>query len=228
MSEAEPADGAARVRVVLVDDHAVVRRGLRSFLSIYPDIDVVAEAANGDDAIAVIAVAQSQGTLPDVVLMDLAMERLDGVEATRRIRSRWPEVEVVALTSFVDEARVLEALDAGASGYIIKDAPAEEIVLAIRAAHRGEMMVDPALARKLLTRGRQPTARGPFAELTEREREVLGLVAQGLNNNDIARALTTSERTARTHVSNVLRKLGLASRTQAALYAVEHRLDELR
>jgi DNA-binding NarL/FixJ family response regulator len=225
-----PQGDPAPIRVMIVDDHGVVRRGLRTFLGVYPDVEVVGEADDGESAVAQIAVAERSGTAPDVVLMDLSMPRLDGVEVTRLIRSRWPHVEVVVVTSFVEEARVQAALDAGASGYVIKDAAAEEIVLAVRAAHRGELMLDPAVTKLLMARARtgggRTTSPGPLECLTDREREVLALVARGLDNRSIARELVTSERTARTHVSNILRKLGLASRTQAALFAVEHGLEQ--
>jgi DNA-binding NarL/FixJ family response regulator len=216
--------GEGQIRVLIVDDHGVVRRGLRSYLAIYPDIEIVGEAADGAEAVAALAMAEASGQLADVVLMDLVMSRMDGVEATRLIRTRWPQVEVVALTSFVEEARVMAALDAGASGYIIKDAAPVEIVLAIRAARRGEIMLDPAVTRRLMAARRSVAGNVHWEALTPREYEVLALVASGLNNHDIARRLNTSERTTRTHVSHILRKLNVTSRTQAALFAVEHGL----
>ena len=203
------------IRVLLVDDHEVVRRGLHAFLDGEPGLEVVGDAADGHRALAELAALDQQGRLPEVVLMDLKMEPVDGVEATRRIRERYTRVEVVALTSFGEEARVQAALAAGASGYLLKDADASEVVSAIRAAHRGELQLDPAVARRLMG-----APEGPGARLTEREREILRLVAAGRSNKEIAAELVVSERTARTHVSNILRKLGLASRTQAALWAV--------
>jgi DNA-binding NarL/FixJ family response regulator len=210
------------IRVLLVDDHAMVRRGLRGFLELLDDIEVCGEAENGREAIEEVAKLQ-----PDVVLMDLLMPELDGVGAIARLREEHPAVEVVALTSFVEESRVTAALEAGASGFILKDADADDVAEAIRAAHRGEVHLDPAVA--LLVARRVRTAKiapAPTADatLTEREREVLALVAHGLSNKAIADRLVITERTARTHVSNILGKLGLASRTQAALYAVEHGL----
>jgi DNA-binding NarL/FixJ family response regulator len=208
------------IRVLLVDDHAVVRRGLLGFLELLDDITVVGEADNGRTALEVARSVQ-----PDVVLMDLLMPEVDGIAATASIKSEMPDVEVVALTSFVEEARVTAALEAGASGFILKDAEADDVANAIRAAYRGEVHLDPAVAGLLARRVRE-RASAPLAQeaLTDREREVLALVARGLSNKAIAERLAITERTARTHVSNILGKLGLASRTQAALYAVEHKL----
>jgi DNA-binding NarL/FixJ family response regulator len=215
---------ARRIRVLLVDDHAMVRRGLRGFLELLDDIEIVGEAGNGREAV------EATGRLrPDVVLMDLMMPELDGVGAIEAIRATYPDVEIVALTSFVEEARVTAALEAGASGFILKDAEADDVAAAIRAAHRGEVHLDPAVALLLARRVRAGAAQradGP-SPLTDRERAVLGLVAQGLSNQAIADALAITERTARTHVSNILGKLHLASRTQAALYAVEHGLGTI-
>jgi DNA-binding NarL/FixJ family response regulator len=210
------------IRVFLVDDHAVVRRGMRAFFDMLDDIDVMGEAADGQAALDELAVLAARADLPDVVLMDLLMPRLDGIAATTAIKQRYPEVEVVALTSFSEAERVHAALEAGAAGYLLKDAEADELAAAIRAARRGEVHLDPAVARKLTQSlvAPQHTATG----LTPREREVVVLVAQGRSNRDIADALVISERTARTHVSNVLVKLGLASRTQAALWAVREGL----
>lgn len=207
------------IRVFLVDDHAVVRRGLETYLSGLEDVEIVGEAGGGQEAIGHIGALAKEDRTPDVVLMDLVMAPMDGVEATRQIRARHPSVEVVALTSFAEEERVHAALEAGAAGYVLKDADAHEVAGAIRAAQRGEVHLDPAVARRLTAALRAPRA-DPAGELTEREREILGLVARGLSNKQIAAELVIAERTARTHVSNVLAKLGLASRTQAALWAV--------
>jgi DNA-binding NarL/FixJ family response regulator len=199
----------------------MVRRGLRGFLELLDDIEVVGEAEDGRQGVAAVA-----ELMPDVVLMDLLMPELDGIGAIEEIKAAYPEVEIVALTSFVEEARVTAALEAGASGFILKDADADDVAGAIRAAHRGEVHLDPAVALLLARRVRsRATDRQDGTEpLTDREREVLRLVARGLSNKAIAEALAITERTARTHVSNILGKLGLASRTQAALYAVEHGL----
>jgi DNA-binding NarL/FixJ family response regulator len=212
------------IRVLLVDDHKVVRQGLRAFLSGESDIEVVAEAANGRQALDRLMTLSGEGLLPDVVLMDLKMEPIDGVQTTREIRSRFADVEVVVITSFLEEERVQTALDAGASGYVLKDAEVDEIIGAVRAACRGELHLDPAVAKGLMRSLRAPTGREPAADLTERELEILRLVAAGHANKEIAVQLVISERTARTHVSNILRKLGLASRTQAALWAVREGL----
>src|SRR5919198_5085936 len=207
------------IRVLLVDDHAVVRRGLRGFLELLDDIEVVGEAETGRRAI-----EQAWALQPDVVLMDLVMPDIEGIEATVEIKSNAPGCEVVVLTSFGDESKVTAALEAGASGFILKDAEADDVAHAIRAARRGEVHLDPAVATLLARRVRERTVQPSAEPLTDREREVLALVARGLSNKAIADELAITERTARTHVSNILGKLGLASRTQAALYAVEHGL----
>ena len=213
--------GERVIRVFLVDDHTVVRRGMRSFFDMLPDIEVIGEAADGQAALDELAVRAKVGDLPDVVLMDLLMPRLDGVAATSAIKQRHPGVQVVALTSFSEAERVHAALVAGAAGYLLKDAEADELAAAIRAAHDGEVHLDPVVARKLtqLLVAPEHTA----TALTVREREVVVLLASGKSNREIAAELVISERTARTHVSNVLSKLGLASRTQAALWAIPGR-----
>jgi DNA-binding NarL/FixJ family response regulator len=210
------------IRVFLVDDHTVVRRGMRAFLDMLPDMEVIGEAADGQAALEELAVLDKADQLPDVVLMDLLMPRLDGVAATSAIKRRHPGVQVVALTSFSEAERVHAALEAGAAGYLLKDAEADELAAAIRAARDGEVHLDPVVARKLtqLLVAPEHTA----TALTAREREVLVLVAGGRSNREIAEALVISERTARSHVSNVLVKLGLASRTQAALWAIREGL----
>jgi DNA-binding NarL/FixJ family response regulator len=215
-------EDAAPIRVFLVDDHAVVRRGMRAFFDMLDDIEVMGEAGDGQSALDQLAAAAAKDELPDVVLMDLLMPRLDGVSATKAIKERYPGVEVVALTSFSEAERVHVALEAGAAGYLLKDAEADQVGAAVRAAQRGEVHLDPAVARKL-TRSLVAPQQTATA-LTPREREILVLVAQGKSNRNIADALVISERTARTHVSNVLTKLGLASRTQAALWAVREGL----
>src|SRR3954452_3024384 len=221
-ASARPAEVVAttRIRVLLVDDHAVVRRGLRGFFELLDDIEIVGEAEDGAQAVALV-----EQFLPDVVLMDLLMPVMDGIAATAEIKSRFPDVEVVALTSFIEEERVTAALEAGATGYLLKDADADDVAIAVRRAHAGEVHLDPQVARLLANRMRTRRTNGPDHEpLTEREREVLGLVAKGHSNKEIATLLDITERTARTHVSNILGKLDLASRTQAALWAIEHRV----
>jgi len=207
------------IRVVVVDDHAVVRRGLFAFLESEDDIEVVGDASGSDDALELLEELDSQGRRPHVVLMDLQMEPVDGIESTRRIRALYEDVEVVALTSFDEEERVRAALEAGASGYLLKDADVEEVAVAVRAAHRGELQLDPAVARRLTASLRSGPAVPGTASLTSRELEVLRLLGEGHANKTIAATLGITERTARTHVSKILAKLKLSSRTQAALWA---------
>ena len=200
------------IRLLLVDDHAVVRQGLRMFLGLDPAFEIVGEAANG--ARAVELARQSQ---PDVVLMDLLMPVMDGITATAAIRRELPDIEVVALTSVLEDEKVVGAVRAGAIGYLLKDAEPAELCRAVKAAAAGEVQLSPRAAARLLREVRVPET--PEA-LTERETEVLKLLARGLSNKEIGRSLTISDRTAKTHVGNILAKLGLPSRTQAALYAV--------
>jgi DNA-binding NarL/FixJ family response regulator len=207
------------VRVFVVDDHTVVRRGLRAYLDVVDDMEVVGEAADGQEALEQIAALIATGRPPDVVLMDLLMPGMDGIAATAAITQRHPELAVVAMTSFTQADKVHGALQAGAAGYLLKDAEADEVAAAIRAACRGEVHLDPAIAKQLTRSLVAPKAQTVDA-LTDREREVLVLVAKGLSNQQIADSLVISERTARTHVSNILSKLGVASRTQAALLAI--------
>jgi DNA-binding NarL/FixJ family response regulator len=219
----EPKD---KIRVLVVDDHAVVRRGLWAFLDGEPDLEVVADAEGGAEALDALARLDSEGRRPDVVVMDLQMAPLDGIESTRQIRARYNDVEVVALTSFGDEGRVHAALEAGASGYLLKDSEADEVAAAVRAARRGELQLDPAVARRL-TSSLRTGSRDRKEELTTRELEVLRLLGAGMANKEIAAELSITERTARTHVSNILGKLDLSSRTQAALWAVREGLVDV-
>jgi DNA-binding NarL/FixJ family response regulator len=218
----EQPSAARRIRVFLVDDHTVVRRGMRAFFDALADIEVTGEAAGGQAGLDALAAMAARDDLPDVVLMDLVMPGLDGLAATKAIKQLYPDVEVVALTSFSEAERVHLALAAGAAGYLLKDADADEVSAAVRAAFRGEVHLDSAVARTLTRSLAAP--RRAAAALTPREREILVLVAQGKSNRDVAGALVISERTARTHVSKVLAKLGLASRTQAALWAIREGL----
>jgi DNA-binding NarL/FixJ family response regulator len=212
------------IRVYLVDDHAVVRRGLQAYLEMLDDIEVVGEAADGGAAVDELGRLAEAGQAPHVVMMDLLMPGMDGITATALIRDRHPDVAVVALTGFVGQDKIQAALAAGAGGYVLKDADAGEVASAIRAAHRGEMHISAAAVREL-ARGLQRPRPGPSREpLTDREREVLALVAKGASNKEIGQALSISERTARTHVSNILTKVGLHSRTQAALWAIREGL----
>ncbi|GAA0947357.1 response regulator transcription factor [Pseudonocardia zijingensis] len=212
----------ASIRVLLVDDHSVVRRGVRAYLVGYDDIEVAAEAESGQEALDKLATMAGHGELPDVVLIDLLMRGLDGVAATARILERHPTIRVVVLTSFGERERVHAALASGATGFLLKDAKPTEIVEAIRAAARGGVFLDPMVARRLTQEVLSPAT--GIASLTDRERAALALVAKGRSNQEIADELVISERTVRTHVSNVLRKLGLSSRTQAAVVAVREGL----
>jgi DNA-binding NarL/FixJ family response regulator len=213
--------------VLVVDDHEVVRRGLLAFLDSEPDIDVVGEASGGAQALDLLATMESEGHRPDVVVMDLQMTPMDGIESTRRVRALYNDIDVVALTSFAEEERVHAALQAGASGYVLKDSDADDVAAAVRAAHRGELQIDPAVARRLVSSLREDRHFDRISELTSRELDVLRLVAAGKPNKQIAAELQISERTARTHVSRILRKLHLSSRTQAALWAVREGLVEV-
>jgi two-component system, NarL family, response regulator LiaR len=200
------------IRVLITDDHGVVRQGLRMFLSLDPDIEVVGEAANGQEAVAMARELQ-----PDVVLMDLLMPLMDGIEATRVIRSELSEVEVLALTSVLEDASVTGAVRAGAIGYLLKDTDAEELHRAIRGAAEGRVQLAPEAAARLIREVRAPESP---EELTERETEILKLLARGQANKQIASELFVEEKTVKAHVSSIFRKLGVRSRTQAALYAV--------
>jgi two-component system, NarL family, response regulator LiaR len=200
------------IRILIADDHRVVRQGLRMFLALDPDLEVIGEAANGAEAVQLARELQ-----PDVVLMDLLMPEMDGIAATQVIRRETPEVEVLALTSVLEDASVVGAIRAGAIGYLLKTTDADELCRAIRAAADGQVQLAPEAAARLMREVRLPES--PEA-LTERETDVLHLIAQGHSNKEIARTLQVGERTVKSHVSSILGKLGLASRTQAALYAV--------
>jgi DNA-binding NarL/FixJ family response regulator len=216
---------AEAIRVFVVDDHEVVRLGLRAFLQATPGVEVVGEAADGRAALEGLDALAARGALPDVVLMDLVMPEPDGITTTAAVKQTYPGVEVVVVTSFGEAHRVHSALEAGATGYVLKDAEVDEIIEAIRAAHRGEVHLDAAVAR-VLTRSLVAPRRG-VAALTARERDVLVLVAEGRSNREIGRTLSIGERTVQTHLGNVLTKLELSSRTQAALWAVREGLVRL-
>ena len=202
------------IRVLVADDHAVVRSGLGQLLATAPDLELAGEAGDGEEAVALSEVEK-----PDVILMDISMPGVDGVEATRRIVARDPEARVVMLTSLADNRKILDALEAGASGYLLKHAGPDELLGAIRAAAAGEAPLDPKAARALLDSRRSPSA---DKALSAREQEVLRLVAQGLANKQIARKLTISERTVKAHLTNVFARIGVSDRTQAALWARDH------
>lgn len=200
------------IRILLADDHKVVRQGLRMFLGMDEDIEIVGEAADGQEAI-----DQARALNPDVILMDLLMPEVSGIQAIAEIRKRMPEVEVIALTSVLEDRAVYDAMRAGAIGYLLKDTEPEELSAAIRAAAAGQVQLSPRVAARLMQEVRPPD--NPET-LTDREMEVLRLLAQGLSNRAIGESLVIGEKTVKTHVSSILAKLGVPSRTQAALYAI--------
>ena len=205
------------IRVMLVDDHSMVRRGLAMFLTAFDELELVGEAENGEAAVQLCA-----RILPDVILMDMVLPVMNGAEATRAIRRQFPQVQVIALTSFKDGELIKDALEAGAIGYLLKDVSAEELVRAIQAAHAGRATLSPEAAQALVHTTNQPPT--PGLDLTEREREVLALLVDGLNNTQIAGKLTVSPSTIKSHVSNILSKLGVASRTEAVTLALRNRI----
>jgi NarL family two-component system response regulator LiaR len=205
------------IRVLIVDDHAIVREGLRAFLGMLPDIELTGEAGGGEEALAAVARGK-----PEIVLMDLVMPGMDGIEATRRLAAEHPEVKVIALTSFSDDEKLYPVIKAGAVAYLLKDVGPQELAETIRAAARGEVRLAPEVTRRLMSGIAGETPAGE--PLTERERQVLACLGRGLANKGIAAELFISEKTVKTHVSNLLGKLRLADRTQAALYAVKHGL----
>jgi NarL family two-component system response regulator LiaR len=208
---------SSRIRVLVVDDHTMVRRGLATFLKVFDDLELAGEAASGQAAIQLCAQLQ-----PDVVLMDMVMPDMDGATATRLIRKQSPLVQVLALTSFKEEILVQSALQAGAIGYLLKDVSADELAQAIRAAHAGRATLSPEAAQALVHAASQPPV--PGFDLTGREREVLTLMIEGLNNTQIAGRLTVSPSTVKSHVSNILSKLGVASRTEAVTLALRNHI----
>jgi NarL family two-component system response regulator LiaR len=211
------------IRVLVADDHAIVREGIRALLATEPDIEMVGEAENGR-----AAVAAAERLRPDVILMDLVMPEMDGIEAIRHITARQPEVPILVLTSFAADDKVFPAIKAGALGYILKDSGPDDLVQAIHQVYRGEPSLEPEIARKVLFELAQPPRQPPTPDpLTARELEVLRLIAQGKSNREIAEELVLAELTVRTHVSNILGKLHVANRTQAALYALKEGLASL-
>ncbi|MBI3151391.1 MAG: response regulator transcription factor [Chloroflexi bacterium] len=218
---------ANKIRVLIVDDHAMVRQGLRTFLELQDTsalpIEVAGEAANGLEAVTL-----AKQTQPDIVLLDLVMPEMDGLQATPKIMEASPRSRVIILTSFGEEDKVLPAIRAGAQGYLLKDIPPTELVQAVREAYQGKVQLHPEIAKKLMSlaagneKPAMSRAANPEDGLTDREQEVLQLIADGMNNRDIAAKLVISEKTVKTHVSNILAKLNLDDRTQAAIYALRH------
>ncbi len=213
-----------KITVLIVDDHQVVRQGLRTFLELHDEVVVVGEAGDG-----VTAVELVRQLKPDIVLMDLVMPRLDGIAATRQVKALSPHTRVIALTSFTEDDKVFPAIQAGASSYLLKDVSPDNLLEAIRAVHRGEARLHPDIARKLMEQVAQQAAPGrevqPLpTDLTEREGEVIRLVAEGCSNHEIAQKLVISDKTVKTHISNILSKLNLQDRTQLAIYAIRNGL----
>jgi NarL family two-component system response regulator LiaR len=218
-----PDPGTPRIRVLICDDHPIVRQGLQTFLNLQEDMEVVGEASDGEDAI-----GKARAYRPDVVLMDLVMPNVGGIEAIERMRAESIPARVIVLTSFSDDDKIFPAIRAGATGYLMKDVPPQELAKAIRMAHAGESLLHPDVARRVMEQlrgGNEERADG-LSRLTEREIDVLKLIAKGRSNKEIAHDLVLSEKTVKTHVSNILQKLHLSDRTQAALLAVRERLVE--
>jgi len=212
-----------KIRILIADDHAIVREGLRALLATEPDLELVAEATDG-----IQAVTKARALKPDVILLDLMMPRMDGVEAITEIKKDWQEAHIIVLTSFSDDEKVFSAIRSGALGYLLKDSSPQDLLNAIHTVAKGEGFLSPSIASKVMREINQPPKLPPTKDpLTERENEILQLVAQGLTNDQIAERLVVSERTVRTHVSNILAKLQLANRTQAALYALKEGLASL-
>lgn len=211
-----------KIRVLVVDDHPVVRQGLRAFLRLQETIKLVGEATDGTEAMAKV-----RALSPDVVLMDLVMPRLDGVAAIRGIKEISPKTQVLVLTSFADDEMVFSSIEAGALGYLMKDASPQDVIQAIQAVSEGKPVLHPEIAKKLMHEVSSAREEPPVGRLTPRQREVLALIVKGYSNQEIARELTISQKTVKTHVSNILGKLRLADRTQAAVYALSEGLVKL-
>jgi len=210
-----------KIKVMIVDDHGIVRQGLRTYLDLLEDITIIAEAENGLDAIKKV-----KRYNPEIVLMDLVMPEMDGIEATHRICGSYPEVKVIVLTSFTEDEKVFSAIKSGAVGYLLKDISPPELAKAIRAVHSGETHLHPEITKKLMNQFISPKSDIEITpdELTPREMEVLQLIARGLSNKELAKKLTISEKTVKSHLSSIFSKLHLSDRTQAAIYALKHNL----
>lgn len=207
------------IRVLLVDDHEMVRLGVSSYLSIQSDVEVVGEAENGEDGY-----EKAMALRPDVILMDLVMEVMDGIESTKKILKEWPEAKILIVTSFIDDEKVYPAIEAGASGYLLKTSTAHEIANAIRKTYNGERVLEPEVTTKMMEQLSNRNRHVLHEELTNREQEILLLIAQGMSNQEIADELFITLKTVKTHVSNILAKLEVEDRTQAAIYAFKHGL----
>lgn len=205
------------IKVVFVDDHEMVRIGVSSYLSAQPDIEVVGEAGNGKEGVEL-----ALSLRPDIILMDLVMKEMDGIEATRQIIEKWPEAKIIIVTSFLDDEKVYPALEAGATSYMLKTSKASEIANAVRVTHSGQPVLEPEVTGKMMMKMRQKNTMLPHEELTEREMEVLKLIAEGKTNQEIADELFIALKTVKTHVSNILSKLQVQDRTQAVIYAFRH------
>lgn len=207
------------IRVVFVDDHEMVRIGVSAYLSAQPDIEVVGEAADGKKGVELALELR-----PDIILMDLVMKEMDGIEATRQIIEKWPEAKVIIVTSFLDDEKVYPALEAGATSYMLKTSKADEIANAVRATYHGQSVLEPEVTGKMMVKMRQKHQHLPHEELTSREMEILMLMSEGKTNQDIADELFIALKTVKTHVSNILSKLNVQDRTQAVIYAFKHSL----
>ena len=207
------------IKVVFVDDHEMVRIGVSSYLSAQPDIEVVGEAGNGKEGVEL-----ALSLRPDIILMDLVMKEMDGIEATRQIIEKWPEAKIIIVTSFLDDEKVYPALEAGATSYMLKTSKASEIANAVRVTYSGQPVLEPEVTGKMMMKMRQKNTMLPHEELTEREMEVLKLIAEGKTNQEIADELFIALKTVKTHVSNILSKLQVQDRTQAVIYAFRHSL----
>ncbi|UOY93535.1 response regulator transcription factor [Ectobacillus sp. JY-23] len=207
------------IRVLLVDDHEMVRMGVGAYLATQPDIEVVGEAENGSKG-----VEMALSLRPDIILMDLVMDGIDGIEATKRIIDSWSEAKIVVVTSFLDDEKLYPAIEAGAMSYLLKTSKASDIAAAVRATYQGEAVLEPKVTGKMITKMRQKPEHYLHDELTDREREILLLMAEGKSNQDIADTLFIALKTVKTHVSNILNKLGVNDRTQAVIYAFKHQL----
>ncbi|WP_455662047.1 response regulator [Pradoshia sp.] len=210
------------IKVLLIDDHEMVRIGVSAYLSSLPDIDVAGEAGTGEEGVAL-----ALSLRPDIILMDLVMPGMDGIEATKRIMAEWPEAKIIIVTSFIDDEKVYPALEAGAISYMLKTSKASEIAESIRDTHNGQTVLEPEVTDKIMAKLRKPKKQALHEELTSREREILLWMAKGKSNQEIADELFIALKTVKTHVSNILSKLQVQDRTQAVIYAFQHHLVEV-